>query len=89
MDKRNAILDRMPVEDGVYYTLTAANSNKVEHIKNGGVCKIYDGRNNHFESKITILSEDKVMKIQGKLRATNNAFFKSTDNLLALSFSKQ
>ncbi len=76
------------IEDGVYYTLTNANSNKIEYIKNGGICKIYDGRDNHFDTKIQILSEDKVIEIDSKLRATNNAFFKNTENLLALSFAK-
>ncbi len=76
------------IEDGVYYTLTKAESNKVAYIKDGGVCKIYDGKDNHFETKIEILSEDKVAEIDTKLKATNNSFFKSTDGLLALSFKK-
>ncbi len=76
------------VENGVYYTLTSANSNKVEYLKKGGVCKIYDGRDNHFETKIEILSDEKVSEIDSKLNATNNAYFRSTENLLALSFKK-
>ncbi len=76
------------IEDGVYYTLTSASSNKVEYIKNGGVCNFYDGRDNHFQSKVEILPAEKVGEIDKKLRATNNAFFDKTENLLALSFSK-
>ncbi len=76
------------IEDGVYYTLTSADSNKVAYIKNGGVCKIFDGRDNHFETKIQILPDEKVEEINGKLKATNNTYFKNTENLLALSFTK-
>ncbi len=76
------------VENGVYYTLTSASSNKVEYLKNGGTCKIYDGRDNQFECVIEILAEDKVAEIDAKLKATNNAFFHNLDNLLALSFRK-
>ncbi len=76
------------IEDGVYFTLTKADSNKVEYIKKGGTCKVYDGRDNHLETKITILSDDKVAEVDSKLKATNNAFFKSTEGLLALSFAK-
>ncbi len=37
------VIFNVVIEDGVYYTLTKADSNKVEYIKNGGVCKIFDG----------------------------------------------
>lgn len=76
------------VEDGVYYTLTKANSNKVNYIKNGGVCQFYDGRDNHFKSTVTILPDEKVEEIFTKLKQTNNGFFKENDGLLALSFKK-
>ncbi len=87
-DNEKEVIFSVIVEDGTYYALCNVNSNKVEHIKNGGICKIYDGRDNHFETKIQILEPEKVIEIQEKLKATNNAFFKSTDNLLALSFKK-
>ncbi len=77
------------IEDGVYYTLTKADSNKIEYIKNGGECKFYDGRDNHFTSKMTILPDEKVQEIFDKLVATNHAFFKSTDGLVALSYSNK
>lgn len=76
------------VENGVYYTLTKADSNKVNYIKNGGVCKFYDGRDNHFSSSVTILPDEKVDEIFNKLKQTNNAFFKQNEGLLALSFQK-
>ncbi len=76
------------VEDGVYYTLTSATSNKVDYIKNGGICNFFDGVENTFSSKVEILADSKVEEIFNKLKATNNGFFKTTDNLLALSFSK-
>ncbi len=82
------VIFNVVIEDGVYYTLTKADSNKVEYIKNGGLCKIFDGRDNHFETKIEILPEEKVAEVDSKLKATNNAFFKDTKNTLALSFSK-
>ncbi len=77
------------IEDGVYFTLTKADSNKISYIRNGGICKVYDGRDNHFETRIRILSDDKIEEVNAKLHATNNAFFKDTNNLLALSFTKQ
>lgn len=76
------------IENGIYYTLTKAESNKVNYIKNGGECQFYDGKENHFTSKITILPEDKVEEIFNKLQQTNNAFFKENKGLLALSFEK-
>ncbi len=86
-DDREVIFS-VVIEGDKYYTLCNAKSNKVSYIQNGGICKIYDGRDNHFETKIEILSEDKVLEIDSKLKAANNAFFKSTDSLLALTFSK-
>lgn len=77
------------IDNDTYYTLTKNNSNKVEYIKNGGVCKFFDGIENHFESKVQILEDEKVEEIFNKLKNTNNAYFKTTDNLLALSFSKK
>lgn len=74
------------IEDGVYYTLTKADSNKVSYIKEGGVCQFFDGRDKHFSSKITILPEEKVAEIYGKLQETGNSFFKSPEGLLALSY---
>lgn len=76
------------IENGVYYTLTKADSNKIEHIKKGGDCQFYDGRDNHFTSKIEILDDSKIQEIFDKLVATNHAFFKSTDGLVALSYKK-
>lgn len=77
------------IEDGVYYALTRADSNKIPYIENGGICKIYDGRDNHFETKINILDDCKVLEIFDKLNRTNNAYFKNTNNLKALSFLHQ
>lgn len=76
------------VENGIYYTLTKADSNKMNHIKNNGECNFFDGRDNHFTSTMTILSEEKVGEIFDKLVATNHSFFKSIDGLVALSFQK-
>ncbi len=74
------------IENGVYYTLTKEDSNKVTYIKQGGECKFYDGRDTHFTSKITILSEEKVADIFEKLQETGNSFFRSTEGLIALSY---
>ncbi|OON96466.1 MAG: hypothetical protein ATN36_00735 [Epulopiscium sp. Nele67-Bin005] len=74
-------------EDGVYYALTKATSNKISHIKEGGECMIFDGKNNHFTTKINIL-DDKVDEIFQKLEDTNNSYFKTKDNLVVISFEK-
>lgn len=75
------------IEDGVYYCLAKSDSNKMEYIKKGGICKFFDGKYNHFESKINIVDEKKD-SIFEKLVATNNAFFKENVDLVALSFTK-
>lgn len=75
-------------ENGVYYTLTKADSNKMEYLKKGGECKFYDGRDNHFTSKMEILDDSKVQEIFDKLVATNHAFFKSPEGLVALCYKK-
>ncbi|MFI3208853.1 MAG: hypothetical protein R3Y40_06925 [Eubacteriales bacterium] len=75
------------IEDGTYYCLAKNDSNKMNHIKNGGICKFYDGRDNHFEGMIEIVDEKKDEIFQ-KLKDTNNAFFKENTNLTALSFGK-
>lgn len=85
--EREVILNVI-IEDGVYYTLTKANSNKMPYIRDGGICKIFDGRGNHFETKINILDDCKILEIFDKLNSTNNGYFKDTNNLKALSFSK-
>ncbi len=87
LDDREVIFNVI-VENGVYYSLTKANSRKVEHIKNGGVVKIFDGRDNHFETKINILDESLTAEVFEKLMSTNNGHFKTNENLLAISFSK-
>lgn len=86
-DGREVIFNTF-IENGVYYTLTKADSSKVNYIKNGGVCQFYDGRDNHFKSSVTILPEEKVAEIFNKLHETNNGFFKKNEGLLALSFEK-
>ncbi|MFI3227172.1 MAG: hypothetical protein R3Y09_07130 [Clostridia bacterium] len=83
---RNVIFSVI-IEDGVYYCLAKADSFKMDHIKNGGICKIYDGRDNHFETVIDIV-DDRKDEIFDKLVATNNAFFKQNEGLVALSFKK-
>ncbi|MFI3171035.1 MAG: hypothetical protein R3Y58_01495 [Eubacteriales bacterium] len=75
------------IADGTYYCLAKSDSNKMGHIKNGGICKIYDGKDNHFETTIHIVDEKKD-EIFEKLKATNNAYFKENNNLTALSFGK-
>ncbi|MFI3207076.1 MAG: hypothetical protein R3Y33_07490, partial [Clostridia bacterium] len=86
-DGRQVIFNTI-IEDGVYYTLTKENSNKVNYIKNAGECMFFDGRDNHFSSKMTILPEDKVQEIFEKLQNTNNSFFKKNEGLIALSYQK-
>ncbi|OON91053.1 MAG: hypothetical protein ATN34_02090 [Epulopiscium sp. Nele67-Bin002] len=75
-------------ENGVYYTLTKADSNKVAYLKENGECHIFDGKDNHFSTTIQILDDCKVDEIAQKLELTNNTYFRDTDNLLALSFQK-
>ncbi|OOO00343.1 MAG: hypothetical protein ATN35_07650 [Epulopiscium sp. Nele67-Bin004] len=84
-NNRNVIFSVI-VEDGVYYTLTKADTEKVSYIKDGGVCEFFDGKNTHFTGTISILDDSKVDEIFNKLEATNNGYFKDKDNLLALSF---
>ncbi len=75
------------VEGDVYYTLTRSDSNKMEHIKNGGICEIYDGAGVHFSTTMEVLED--TTEVFEKLNATNNAFFKENENLTALRFQKQ
>lgn len=82
------VLFNTVVEGDLYYTLTKADSNKMAYINDGGVCKFFDGKGNHFESKMTVLPAEEVQVIFEKLVATNHAFFKSAENLVALSFQK-
>ncbi len=79
------VIFNVVIENDTYYTLTKADSNKMSHIKSGGVCEIFDGKNNHFETVIKI-EEGKVDEIFEKLVATNNAYFKENVDLVALSF---
>ena len=76
------------VEDGVYYALTSKNSNKIGHIESGAMFKFYDGADNHFTAKINILTEEESTKVFEKLNSTNNAFFKTMENVVGISFSK-
>lgn len=72
------------VEEGVYYALTKADSNKIAYLKQGGICKIYDGKNNSFNTKIELLTDtDYIFK---RLNDTNNAYFKDNHNLVGLKF---
>ncbi len=72
------------IEDGVYYTLTRSNSNKMAHIQNGGTCEIFDGAGVHFSTVMEVL--DDASEVFEKLMATNNAFFKENKGLTALRF---
>lgn len=76
------------IEGDTYYTLTKADSNKMNYIKDGGECKFYDGRDRHFTSKVTIIEDAKqIEEIFQKLVDTNHAFFKSNKGLVALSYT--
>ncbi len=75
------------IENDTYYTLTKADSNKISHIQSGGICKIYDGKNNHFETVIKI-EEEITNEVFDKLLAVNNSYFKENVGLVALSFNK-
>ncbi len=75
------------VENGVYHCLAKIDSRKIEYIKNNGICKIFDGEDNHFETAIQI-DGSKTDVIYEKLKQTNNSFFKENVGLTALSFSK-
>ncbi len=83
------VLFNSVVEGNVYYTLTKADSNKMQYIQDGGVCKFYDGAARHFESKMTVLPQEQVQVVFDKLVATNHAFFKSCEGLVALSYTYQ
>lgn len=86
-DNREVIFNSIH-ENGVYFTLTKADSNKISYIKDGGECKFYDGRDNHFTSKMTILPDEKLEEVFDKLKETNFSYFKSTEGLVALSYQK-
>ncbi len=74
------------VKEKQYFTLTRADSNKMDYIKAGGVCKFYDGRDRHFTSKMEILSQEKLEEIHQTLKETNHSYFEQTEGLVALSF---
>lgn len=76
------------VEDGVYYVLTTENSHKINHIKNGGECHVFDGRDVSFSTTPEILEASKVSEIFRKFEDTNNGFFKTSKGLVALAFKK-
>lgn len=81
------VIFNVVIEDETYYCLAKADSNKMGHISTGGVCKIYDGKDNHFETVIKI-QQDKTDEIFENLKSKNNLFFKENNNLIALSFKK-
>lgn len=83
---RNVIFSVL-VEGDTYYCLAKSDSFKMEHIKAGNTCMIYDGKDNHFETVIEIV-DDKKEEIFQKLVATNNAYFKENTGLVALTFKK-
>ncbi len=74
------------VEDGTYYTLTHKNSNKMEYLQQGGTCRIYDGKGYSFSTKMELLPESEVEVVFQKLKDTNNMYFKTTEDLVALAF---
>ncbi len=76
------------IEEDTYYALTNKYSNKIQYIEAGGTCTIYDGKDNHFETKISIIPE-KTNELFHKLKATNNAYFKENIDLVAVCFKKQ
>lgn len=76
------------VEGDTYYTLTKEDSNKISYLKDGGECKFFDGRDNHFTSKMELLDESKTQEIFDKLVATNSSFFKSNEGLVGLCYKK-
>lgn len=77
------------IEGNTYYTLTKENSNKIDYIKTGGECQFYDGRDNHFKSKVEILEDkDIIQDIFQKLVDTNHSYFKDTQGLVALKYKK-
>lgn len=84
---KDVILNAL-IEDDVYYILTTANSHKVSYIKDGGTCKVYDGRDNHFIAEVEILESSRVSEIFRKFEDTNSGFFKTSRGLVALSFKK-
>lgn len=83
---RNVIFSVL-VEGNTYYCLAKSDSYKMDHIRNGKVCKIYDGKDNHFETTIHIVDEKKE-EVFEKLVATNNAYFKENVGLTCLMFKK-
>ncbi len=76
------------IEDGIYYTLSRKDARKIEYIQSNQECKFYDGIENHFTSKITILDDSQIEVIFNKLKDTHNSYFKSMDGLVALAFQK-
>lgn len=73
------------VENNIYYCLVKSDSNKMDYIKNGGICKVFDGKDVEFETVIDII-DDKKDEIFENLVKTNNAYFKVNQGLTALSF---
>ncbi len=81
------VIFNVVIENDTYYCLAKVDSNKMSHISAGGVCKIYDGKDNHFETVIKIETE-KTDEIFQNLMSKNNSYFKTNENLTALSFKK-
>lgn len=75
-------------ENNTYFTLTKADSNKMNYIKSGAECLFYDGIDAHFSSTVTVLNDPKTIQdVFNKLADSNHSYFKSIDGLIALSFT--
>ncbi len=73
-------------EDGVYYTLTKKDSNKMQHILSRESCLIYDGKD-VFTTIIEVV-EGKEEWVHEQLEKAKHTYFKNTDGVVALTFKR-
>ena len=77
------------VENETYYILTKQKSKKIKYFQKDPVCMIYDGKDNHFRTKVNInTSKQAIEEMFNKFDLTNNNYFNENKDLVLLEFSK-
>jgi len=74
---------------GVYETLTHKTYKKLEIFMKNPTCKIYDGKDNHFETTVEVVDDPRAVEDLFKaLEATHNNYFKASKDLVLLRFRR-
>ena len=77
------------IENETYYILTKQKSKKIKYFQKDPICMIYDGKDNHFRTKVNInTSKQAIQEMFTKFDQTNNNYFKENKDLVLLEFSK-